>query len=200
MGIADSFAVPMALTALRKATADLHRTVERQVPLMSKDFDRGQYMAWLQLMHPFYSAIDRILLGAHQTEPISWTYLPRAPLIEQDLTWLNASPKDICVELPRQLLRLESTHHRLGVLYVVEGSALGGQVLLKALARSVGVTAEQGARFLAPHGPDPKSHWAGFIKCLRPFDEKPTAVAAIVEGAQTTFAALSDWMNIPSKP
>jgi heme oxygenase (biliverdin-IX-beta and delta-forming) len=197
---ADPFAVPLALSALRQATSDLHRSVERQVPLMAKDFDSFQYIAWLQVMHPFYSAVDAILWGTHHTAPISWAYVPRAPLIEQDLAWLNAGPKDIGMEVPRQLLGLESTHHRLGMLYVVEGSALGGQVLHKALARSVGVTAEHGARFLAPHGPDPRTQWVGFIDCLRPFDAEPEAIAAIVEGAQTTFAALSDWIRRAWKP
>jgi heme oxygenase (biliverdin-IX-beta and delta-forming) len=195
MGRPDTRALPIALTALRQATADLHRAVEQQVPLMSKDFDRNQYVAWLQLMHPFYSGIDEILSVGQQLDPIPWAYVPRAALIEQDLAWLNARPQDQGQPLPTSWKGLSTAHHRLGILYVVEGSALGGQVLHKALARTVGVTAENGASFLMPHGPDPRPQWAGFIECLRPFEAEPDAVSNMITGAQMTFSALSDWIR-----
>lgn len=195
MGNVDSIGVPMALTALRQGTADLHRAVERQVPLMSKRFNRVQYIAWLQLMHPFYSAVDGIVLHEDKAGSIEWAYLPRAPLIEQDLAWLNAHPKDNGLQLPLELCGLGSTYHRLGILYVVEGSSLGGQILHKALTRTTGVTAHHGARFLTPHGPDPRPRWASFINCLRPYDDHPDAIATMVVGAQSIFAAMLEWIQ-----
>ncbi len=75
-----------------------------------------------------------------------------------------------------------------GVRYVLEGSALGGRMLLREAA-AIGLSAAHGARYLAGEGADAGRHWADFLAELdRAADAQ--AASAIVMGARSGFRAL----------
>jgi heme oxygenase len=82
-----------------------------------------------------------------------------------------------------------------GMLYVVEGSALGGQVLMKVLQRSAGVTPEVGASFFLPHGESPQLRWAEYVQLLACLPTTSASEQDTVQGAVTTFNALHDWVE-----
>ncbi len=75
-----------------------------------------------------------------------------------------------------------------GVRYVLEGSALGGRVLLEQAA-AIGLSATHGARYFAGEGAETGRHWADFLAQL---DAAATdaATPAIIDGARAGFSAL----------
>lgn len=79
----------------------------------------------------------------------------RLPLVEQDLRWLGESsaPPDVVVEPPTDLAEA------LGMLYVLEGSTLGGQLILRTVARELGLDAEHGASYFHGHGARTGTMW-----------------------------------------
>ena len=76
----------------------------------------------------------------------------------------------------------------LGVLYVLEGSALGARVLVRRAA-ALGFTAEHGARHLAAQTAHPQA-WPQFVALLGAIG--PSGMARAVEAARMTFAAAID--------
>lgn len=77
-----------------------------------------------------------------------------------------------------------------GSLYVVEGSALGSQVITRALAAS-GLDARNGAAYFHGWGDDTAGMWREFREVLERELPAPAAVAQACEAARLTFQTLS---------
>lgn len=73
----------------------------------------------------------------------------------------------------------------LGVLYVLEGSSLGAQLLVKQAAL-LGLSEHNGARHLASQTSDPK-RWPAFVKILE--SNGATSTGDVARGAMDAFAA-----------
>jgi heme oxygenase len=74
----------------------------------------------------------------------------------------------------------------LGAMYVLEGSTLGGRIILKTL-RSQGVSTDQ-LGFLNPYGSDASALWRAFLNVLeRETAPDQTAMNACVAGAIKAF-------------
>ena len=115
----------------------------------------------------------------------------RAGLIVEDLFALGAARERIdalprCEELPPR--RGEGA--RLGALYVVEGSTLGGAFIAKALAAS----AANARRFFSGHGAGHGRLWRNLVKALDRLDDVPDEADFAERAALSTFAAFERWM------
>lgn len=190
--------LPPVLTAVRLATNGTHKSVEQLTPFFRPDFDRPAYLRWLHLMHGFYRRVDALVVQAGFTSLTGWHYVPRCELIMNDLAVLGDTPPSEAADPggvldPMQVLK--SVGELAGLLYVVEGSALGGKVLLKVLERSVGVRATSGASFFAPHGEMPQVHWGDYVQLLARLSGDKVTENEIVKGAVTTFKAFQAWIE-----
>ena len=180
------------LTRIRAQTRELHRSVERRVPLFDPGLDLPAYVGWLRLMGAFHARVEQALQAAGFEAATGWTHRSRAELAAQDLAALGLQPDGIdhadrCfagLELPATVPGLA------GALYVVEGSALGARVILKQVGRQLGLSAQHGASFLAPHGEDPGPRWSACLELLHALARDDARADAIVAGAVQTFGAL----------
>jgi heme oxygenase len=186
------------LTALRAATHDSHKAVERLTPFFRADFDRTAYLRWLDAMHGFYRVLDAAVAASGFVTHTGWQYLERSALIGRDLAALAerapAAPLDPHGVLA-PLAGMRSIGEVGGMLYVVEGSALGGKVLLKVLERGAAVTADAGAGFFAPHGEQPHLRWSEYVALLERLALSATFQQDAVAGAEATFNALLNWVT-----
>jgi heme oxygenase len=198
MKILDDMFVPPVLVALRHATHDFHKRVEKLTPFFRKDFDRSAYLRWLDLMFAFYRPIDSAVEISNFRSQTNWDYQPRSVLIQRDTELLaNRGPKDVSDSVGglAELSTLTTIAQIAGMLYVVEGSALGGNILLKVLGRSAGVTAAAGASFFAPHGELLEIRWKEYVQLIAHQTTSPEFQADVVSGAVTTFKVLHDWIG-----
>jgi heme oxygenase len=190
--------VPAVLTALRAATHDAHKAVEQLTPFFRADFDRAAYLRWLDVMYGFYLRVDATVRASGFLVESRWTYLERCRLIERDVALLAArapvAPADARALLA-PLTALTQPAAVAGLLYVVEGSTLGGKVLLNVLARRAAVSADAGASFFAPHGESPHLRWADYVALLARMSVSPAWTQAAVHGAETTFTVLQAWLR-----
>ena len=74
----------------------------------------------------------------------------------------------------------------LGILYVLEGSTLGGAFLRKHLAAAYSLT-DAGLRYYSPYGSHPKPHWVAFSARMNELDLTDAEADAVVEAASATF-------------
>lgn len=188
---------PQILIALREATGQTHKAVEKLTPFFQAGFNRQSYLRWLDLMNGFYRVVDRTVDRSSFITECSWHYAVRCELIAQDLAYLAdrapEEPADTTGILgPLQTIR--TSGEVAGMLYVVEGSSLGGKVLLAVLGKSAGVTATAGASFFAPNGNNPQPRWSEYVQLLKNLTSKPGNERDVLHGAKTTFTVLHDWI------
>jgi len=162
---------------LRERTAHAHSVVDAAVGAFADIEGYGRYLA---AMYRFRTPIERDLEQlAWPAEMGDWRPRQVGAAIAQDL-------RDLGLEVPQLTARPSLTDDGLmGTLYVLEGSILGSQVLLKR-AQELGLSATRGARHLALQsgGID---EWRGFLALLEvaePFDLDRATAASLA-----TFAA-----------
>lgn len=101
---------------------------------------------------------------------------------------LRALPR--CADIPS----LANAGRRLGALYVVEGSALGGRVLARKLSRLFVGSEIAGRRFFLSGG-SPSGSWSGFLGQLAAVPDDRAVWRDIVLAAMETFEVFEDWMS-----
>ena len=155
---------------LRAATAALHRRVEEGMDLSRRTETLAGYVALLLRMEAFYRAFEP-LVARHPF------FAPRAHRLRDDLDALGPwSP------LPAPSLSLEEP---LGGLYVIEGAALGGQIVARHLLARHGLDATNGASFFAGGGDPVGPRWKAFRALLDETDD----YGAVERSAAATFLA-----------
>jgi heme oxygenase len=152
------------------------------------------YRDLLARLYGFHAAFEDRMRAAPEAFA-RWIELParaRAGLIVEDLLALGAARETIdtlprCEELPP----LRGEGDRLGALYVVEGSTLGGAFIAKALTRS----AANARRFFGGHGVNHGRLWRNLVKALDQLDDIPEEADLAERAALSTFAAFERWMT-----
>lgn len=120
--------------------------------------------------------------------------LPRRERLEADLAAIDRIPSGAAMH-PTPLGLPQDDAGRVGSLYVIEGSALGGAVLARLAERRLGLTAGHGASFFnGDAGPATEARWE---RVLAAVDAQSDAghLAGVVDGAQQTFDVLDAWLQ-----
>lgn len=182
----DTLAAPSsAARALRHATQDTHRLVEA-VPLMQALgqglIDRDGYATVLRRHHALLAGFeDRMGDWLSTLVGSGWHYRRRVPALRADLRMLAQAPD---APLPPPAGSDEAA--RWGMLYVIEGSQLGGRVIARSLRRHRPALADALQYFeLADEDP---AGWRRFQAVLDHCLDSPHAREAAIAGAQAMFA------------
>ena len=168
---------------LRNGTQDLHSRIETSTHfsvLMQEQVTLGDYLQALELLSRFYADKESQLIAGITHYFSAFNYIPRQPLLNQDLRKLGIAKDDKPGEFTTAV---PSKSEILGLLYVVEGSALGGQIITRHLAQKLGKQISEAMRFYTLDGKMPPDHWTK-VKCL--FRESLNDREEI---AQTVFSA-----------
>ncbi|WP_346777987.1 biliverdin-producing heme oxygenase [Paraburkholderia sp. Ac-20340] len=183
------------LGALRLATASRHDSVERAMPLAAATPTLADYRQHLRVLHAWLAPLDawfRRFADGPQ-DPTLLPPLARLALIERDLAHpaLQGLPTPDAVAVPaadRPLVPFEaSAAWRWGACYVVEGSQLGGAVLLR---RYAGTFAPHPLDYLSGDGNAPGPRWHAFVAAMRRDVHTPREVDQACAGARAAFDRL----------
>ncbi|MBO9769035.1 MULTISPECIES: biliverdin-producing heme oxygenase [Xanthomonas] len=184
--VSDVLAVPpSAALALRHATQDAHRLVEA-VPLMQAlaqgQVDSAAYAQILRRHHALLAGFET-QYGNWLTTLVGngWQYRRRVPALRDDLHALGQQP-DLPVALPASA----EDAARWGMLYVIEGSQLGGRVIARSLRKQQPALA--GALRYFEMADDDPAGWRRFQAALDRRLATPSARDAAIDGAQAMFA------------
>ncbi|RYY96343.1 MAG: biliverdin-producing heme oxygenase [Comamonadaceae bacterium] len=110
----------------------------------------------------------------------------RRPFVRDDLRALGL-PR---LAAPAQEATLSSAAEAWGSLYVLEGSALGGQLITRAVAAH-GFSPESGAAYFHGWGAATGAMWREFRALLEEHLPEPDDIRSACAGAVATFDALS---------
>ena len=177
------------IEALRCATAGRHRRVEAHVRL-DTDFGVGHYRCVLQSFEAFLAPWEACIAASLPPRLQHWfSARQRLALLRLDLAALSAPPLDFPDKAFE--LALPSLAAAFGSLYVMEGSALGGQVIARQLARLHAIGAENGGAYFGGSGDGTAAKWREF-RLLLEQEVGPSAAsrAHACTAAVQTFDAL----------
>lgn len=178
------------LLALRAGTRDCHTALENRLPFFREGFDVVEYRRLLTAYYGFHAPLELTLAGYQGLERA------KAPALVRDLLALGLSAADIeALPLCQALPAVEDEARALGVMYVLEGSTLGGQVLKRAMAERLGLAPDCGLGFLDVYGEASGSYWRAFLERLAGASCTPAAQAATVQAAIDTFERFERWLE-----
>lgn len=147
------------MLVFRQGTKDLHAQIESEslfANLMTDSVSLPDYGKALQGLHRFYSEIEPLLLNGIEKFMPEQPYIPRQYLLERDLAHLRFAINRVLPNLRKPLTSVAET---LGVLYVVEGSTLGGQIISRHLRVKLGADVRDALAFYTLGGNLDATHW-----------------------------------------
>lgn len=158
------------LGIIRERTRGLHAQLEAGVSLERLTVSRAAYYTMLERYLRVYRPLERLMT---QQPPdilalLRWAERPRLARIEKDLAALGGTAEQIgSVPEWTNLPALDDKDKVLGALYVIEGSALGGQFLFREIYSKLGLDQNFGAAFFFGDGERTSAVWRWFVSVLR---------------------------------
>ena len=164
-------AVSPVLHELRAGTQTRHVALEKRLPFFSDTLDLECYKRLMSAYYGFYHELENRLLHS------PWTV---------DGFDLHLRLKTPALHIPASLL---------GVLYVLEGATLGGNVLRKQISERLGLEAHNGCAFLYVYGTDTGRQWKAFMDFLGSVPLDAQARGEVVQAACSTFSCFEQWLE-----
>jgi len=172
---------------LRSETGEAHRRLEAlpiSQKLLSETLTSHDFIQYLTGMASVILASERDVM--HHLTPYLTDLEQRRKfyLIENDLEFLkqDLAPTPFAFDVA-------STAHAFGIIYVVEGSTLGGRYILNHVQKTVQYDAIQGASYFAGYGNQSGAMWKIFLNTLLAYASQGHS-EAIIDGANYAFAAI----------
>lgn len=189
------------LSAWRTATSAAHKQLESDLNLLRPDWTIPEYVQLLQGYYGFFRAFED-LLQTHPDLPAAKFYVPdrlKTKKIRDDLRHFQFSETQI-EALPRAALPanwIESPAALWGCLYTVEGSMLGGRMLVKHFGQNLQLAG--GLKFYEGYGADTMPRWQSFLALVKALDLNSDEFSAAVASASETFGILGSQLMAANK-
>ncbi len=187
-------AVSPALNALRSGTQTLHVALEKRLPFFCDTLDLERYKRLLSAYYGFYHELeDRLQHSPWLTPGFDLHARLKTHALHRDLQALGVNTQSLalCDTLPA----LSSPASVLGVLYVLEGATLGGNVLRKQMSERLGLDAHNGCAFLYVYGEATGRQWKAFMDFLGSVPLDAQARGEAVQAACSTFSCFEQWLE-----
>lgn len=182
---------------LKAATITYHAHVEDCLALDESISTRGAYRQLLINLLGFYQPIENAI------ERLDWTATDfdvcarrKSVWLASDLVDLGFEPAEISTLPHCQFIPAVTTvNSGLGVLYVLEGATLGGQIIIRDLADRFGFSSAFGGRFFSSYGSAVGTMWREYLQMLEQAGTEADARAEIEHAAIDTFRSLLAWFE-----
>jgi heme oxygenase len=195
---------------LKETTRPQHDAIEANSSLenvTSKDLSKEHYIDILKKFYGFHKSVEKVMEQfpewAAVNEDFGFDITARRKFndLVTDLKYLGVSDEEIqalpvVADFPDCMPEMKTFGHVLGCVYVLEGSTLGGSIISRHLNESLGVDAENGAKYYNSYGGAIGKMWKQTKAMLDGYAEKnPHHADDMVEAAQQVFARLDAWMK-----
>lgn len=173
---------------LKECTMRVHQGLEKRLIAQIKKIETvDDYVQLLELMYGFYAPVQGRLQPflAHQHR--------QAGHILEDINYLTGSTV-IDLSVSNSLPAVDSYHAALGVLYVTEGSTLGGVIIADMISKKLNRPVGKGFSFFSGYGKETQGRWQKFKEVLNgPF--APAEKEEMKQAAIATFSAFDEWIS-----
>ena len=177
---------------LKEQTATEHQQLEVSLVRRLKGMeDISAYVQLLDVFYGYYAGVEP-LLDKYLNDEVLPHYSRRrkAGLLLQDAQHFNSHHHpELCDELPP----VNNLYQAMGVMYVLEGSTLGGQIITKMIVKSLNLATTDGTMFFSGYGDNTQPMWASFRQALNHYDDEAEQV---VNAARATFVTFKNWIEL----
>jgi len=186
------------LQNLRSRTSDQHSLLDQTTAsknLLCQQVTVADYAAYLSLLYGFLKGFENIVFPILQHSIIGIEERRKTHLIVADLNSLGIDEAGIA-SIPEVFFSevYHSNATALGGMYVLEGSILGGVVILKHLQTTLGIGALAGqASYFTAYGSEIGSRWKFFLETF--CHSSSGMEEEVIESASQTFSILHQWFN-----
>jgi heme oxygenase len=186
---------PLSLR-LRRQTAPLHREAEALLGIPGAIRTRHDYLVWLGRFFGLYEPLEISLVAFPEWEALSLAPRLRShsKFLANDLAALGTASSSV-PQAPSELLHnLPTFAHAFGALYVLEGSTLGGRLILRAVETQLGASIAGATGFFAGRGEAVGPMWKNFCTSLDGFGrEQPDLGVNVMTGAERAYRSILAW-------
>ncbi len=175
------------IRALREATATIHQRLHQHpitTHLTKPSLQLKHYQLFLQAFECFHEVVENQIASL----PSLYSPVSRSLLLKNDLNSLNITSR---IPIRPELCLDNSEDDFLGLMYVVEGASLGGQVMAKNVYQTLGFTASHGASFLNGKAEQTSFDWKHFLIML---EQHASDSEQCTKAALASFTSLENWL------
>lgn len=182
---------------LRKNTAELHEALESlpiSKKIISPQVTVDEYTTYLSGMQAVVADIE-INVFPMLTEVIpDLNDRKKLTMINSDLGYLNKSIPTNQYPITANGFN-SNVAFALGVMYVLEGSTLGGRVIYKNISDSLKLDETNGASYSGGYGSTTGSTWKAFLGYFTAYAESCNCEDEIIAGANHAFGAIKEYLS-----
>ncbi len=189
--------LPLSLR-LRTQTASLHARIERLLRLPDAIQDMKDYRRLLERFLGLYEPLERSICRFDDWNSVGLPLVTadQSSRLSNDLSVLGADLGRVPRASPEIVPDLPTFSHAFGALYVLEGSAMGGKIIMRDLKKSIRQQVEGATNFFSSRDSKHEPTWSSFKAALDSFGHaRPELCADVVSGAERVFEALLAWFG-----
>lgn len=182
------------LDSIRKGTETLHERLENNFDLFARARDVSSYAEVLRRFRAFYAAIEPRLLAIAdpRLEEFRISERLKAKTLDADLAAISDVGETFALS-DENVPAVKSFTDALGILYVLEGSTLGGQVITRHFQKTLPeLSPARGLAFFNGYGTRTRERWMEFMGLL---NARGSALSEderseVAQSARATFQAM----------
>lgn len=178
----------MLSTVIKEATKEAHLNLEKKVIQKMKAI-RGDadYAGFLKYFYAYFKQVEQAI-APYLTTDLLPDYAERrnSAYLKRDIEALGG---DVVVLPEAQAPEIGNSIEALGALYVMEGSIMGGPIIVKMLAKE-GIT--KGISFFSGYGEATGQMWAKFTDVLNAGASNEQEERQAIDTANDTFKKFGD--------
>jgi heme oxygenase len=183
---------------LRARTASLHGHAEIVLGLPGAIRTLDDYRTCLCRFLALYAPLERLLatFGEWDLHNVALPSPSHSARLTVDLAVVGTDSTSM-LHAPRGLLpNLPTFAHALGALYVLEGSTLGGRLILRDVEARIGPQITRASQFFGGRAAAVMPMWQSFKAALDAFGrQQPHLGNDVVLGAESVFRAILTWFT-----
>ena len=192
----DESATISFLNNLRTKTTESHKELEA-LPISKSIVDPKitveEYALYLSLMHDIVQNFEENIYPILSEVISDLSERKKAHLILNDLKNIGSEKKQTFSPLKNS--SEISIPFAMGMMYVVEGSTLGGRFILKNIQESLNFTEENGASYFSGYGNKTGSFWKNYLNSLSDFEAQNNSEEEIIAGADYAFRIIGKHLS-----
>ena len=159
---------------------------------MSEEVTLEKYLFYLSCMKEVVQLFDEGIVPQIQEIINDADHRKKLPALLNDIHFLQERSSSLYRIVPLAVPNITGKSAAMGIAYVIEGSILGGRVILKHLAKKLGVSPLKGASFFNGYADQTGSMWKAFMDMLTHFAIAEQQKQEIIDGAVQGFNMIHD--------
>ena len=187
---------PAVAIRLKTETLQSHTDLEQHPNLIAMgegEMTLAGYADVLSRFYPFWAAVEEKAYNRADVKSVLPDIESRklSANLLADLKALNKQSAPTYTKIDW----VDDLASAMGTIYVIEGSTLGGRVIVKRVMEQLKLTPENGCSYYFGYGAETGAKWKGFMDGLAACNFTDSEQDKVVAAATKTFDALNEWMG-----